>query len=151
MDLKYRPNVAGILQRPKDGRILIGERFDVAGAWQFPQGGVDKGESAEEAFFREMEEEIGLTPSDYKVLRSKEGYRYKFPKDRPKRGKYLGQEQTYYLCKFVGKESAIRLDAHQQEFAAYKWIKPEKFDFSAVPQFKLKVYRAVMLDFFGVS
>lgn len=151
MDKIYRPNVAGILQRPDDGRIFVGERCDVAGAWQFPQGGVDKGETAEEAFFREMEEEIGLKPSDYKVLGSRDGYRYKFPKGRPKRGKYLGQEQTYFHCEFTGDESAIRLDAHDQEFAAYKWIDPSKFDFSVVPDFKLKVYRAVMLDFFGVT
>ena len=57
--IRYRPNVALILQRA-DGRILIGERLDVAGAWQFPQGGVDAGESADEALAREMGEELSL-------------------------------------------------------------------------------------------
>ncbi len=34
-------------------------RTDVDNAWQFPQGGIDNGESADEALYRELEEEIG--------------------------------------------------------------------------------------------
>ncbi|MFT4548572.1 MAG: putative (di)nucleoside polyphosphate hydrolase [Verrucomicrobiales bacterium] len=149
MEERYRPNVAGILQRPEDGRILVAERCDIAGAWQFPQGGVDKGEGIEEALYRELEEEIGLKPSDYQVVDRRDGYRYKFPKDKPTRGKYCGQEQTYFLCEFTGEESSIHLDGHKQEFADYKWILPDDFDHKAVPKFKRAVYEAVLHDFFG--
>ena len=151
MAKKYRPNVAGILQRPDDGRILIAERMGIPGAWQFPQGGVDKGETAEEALFREMEEEIGLQPSDYEVVEQRDGYRYEFPKGEKLRKKHTGQEQTYFRCHFTGEESAIRLDLHDQEFSASKWILPEEFDMDAVPEFKREVYRRVWRDFFGIG
>src|SRR5689334_381169 len=61
---KYRPNVAGIL-RNRDGKILICERIHVRNAWQFPQGGVDEGETLEEALVRELWEEIGLDAKDF--------------------------------------------------------------------------------------
>jgi putative (di)nucleoside polyphosphate hydrolase len=151
MASKYRPNVAGILERPEDGRIFIGERFDVPGAWQFPQGGIDKGESEEDAFFREMEEEIGLKPSDYEVVEKRAGYRYKFAKGRVKWGKYRGQEQTYFHCKLVADVSAIQLDLHNQEFSRFRWILPAEFDLGWLPEFKRGVYAAVLHDFFGIG
>ena len=55
----YRPNVAAILQR-ENGDIFVAERINIKGAWQVPQGGIDSGEDAETALFRELQEEIGL-------------------------------------------------------------------------------------------
>ncbi len=58
----YRPNVAAIIlspSYPSACEIFIGERSDIAGAWQFPQGGIDEGETPKEALYRELEEEIG--------------------------------------------------------------------------------------------
>src|SRR5438067_8221410 len=56
---RYRLNVAAILQN-REGKILVCERADATGAWQFPQGGVDEGETLEAALARELVEEIGL-------------------------------------------------------------------------------------------
>ena len=56
-EVKFRPNVAAILRRP-DGRILIGERHDFPGSWQFPQGGIHGTETPEEALRRELAEEL---------------------------------------------------------------------------------------------
>ncbi|MGI9244778.1 MAG: RNA pyrophosphohydrolase [Verrucomicrobiales bacterium] len=151
MDPKFRPNVAGILQRPEDGQILIGERLDVGGAWQFPQGGVDEGESKKQAFFREMEEEIGLVPDDYEVIEKRGGYRYEFPAGKVKWGRFIGQKQTYFLCRLTGDESSIRLDRHKQEFSRVRWIHPSEFDLAWVPEFKREVYASVLQDFFGIS
>ena len=47
-----------------EGFILVAERSNIRGAWQFPQGGVDPGEGLEEALFREIEEEIGVIPHE---------------------------------------------------------------------------------------
>ena len=148
---KYRANVAGLLQRPDDGKIFIAERIDVGGAWQFPQGGVDDGEDLETAFYREMEEEIGLRTSDYQVVAQRGGYRYRFPKKHRKRLQFEGQEQTYFLCVFTGDEDSIWLDQHHQEFARYRWIAPEEFDLDWLPKFKREVYAGVLRDFFGVG
>lgn len=145
----YRPNVAGIL-RNSDGQILIAERLNVPGAWQFPQGGVDENEDFQVALFRELEEEIGVTADLVTVRDRRDGYRYAFPKGRLKYGLYGGQEQTYFLCDYHGTDQNIRLDLHHQEFRQYKWIHPESFDLNWVPRFKKAVYIAVFRDFFGI-
>lgn len=145
---RLRPNVAGIVQR-SDGRILICERINLAGAWQFPQGGVDKGESHAEALAREMEEEIGLRPGHYRVVAHKGPYRYLFGDGREKKG-YQGQEQDYYLLQLVAPEAKICLATAHPEFRACRWIEPSGFDLGWLPGFKKEVYQAVLNDFFGI-
>lgn len=146
----YRPNVAAILQRA-DAGILVAERVSFKGAWQFPQGGVDDGESVEEALFRELQEEIGVTRDLVSPVMVRSGYRYAFPKGRLKYGIYGGQEQTYYLCSFHGTDADIHLDTHHREFSRWKWIQPRDFDIRWVPRFKQRVYRAIFKDFFGLD
>jgi putative (di)nucleoside polyphosphate hydrolase len=81
---RYRSNVGAIIRRA-DGKILIGERSNVAGAWQFPQGGIKKSETAREALGRELQEEVSLAPAHYRVVESKGPYRYIFPPGRIRR------------------------------------------------------------------
>ena len=90
-EIEYRSNVAGIL-RNAQGRILVCERAQVEGAWQFPQGGVDEGESLDEALRRELWEEIGVVPEDYRIVAARGPYRYLFGEGRKKKG-YHGKEQ----------------------------------------------------------
>lgn len=152
--VRYRPNVAALVVNPA-GCLLICERATIPGAWQFPQGGVDAGESLEEALFREVREEVGLGPEHYEVVGRREGYRYLYPVDV--RGKKLrkhgnhGQEQTYFLCRL--REGAPPVDVNQKprEFRAYRWIPPEEFDLDWLPAFKRDVYREVMRDFFRID
>lgn len=148
--IKFRPNVAAILIR-KDGKILIAERTDLKGAWQFPQGGVDKGESALEAVKRELKEEIDVDEDLYKIDKEKGGYRYVFPNGNVKWKIYRGQEQTYFLCRFKGKDSDICLETAHPEFRNFQWIKPVDFDLKWLPKFKRNVYRKVLADFFGAG
>ena len=146
----YRPNVAAILQR-ENGDIFVAERINVRGAWQFPQGGIDEGEDAETALFRELEEEIGVKREQLTILERRDGYRYSFPKKRLKYGIYAGQEQSYFLCRFAGEDKDFNLDATHREFAGFKWIKPSEFQMAWLPRFKQAVYRQVLLDFFGIE
>ncbi len=148
-ELRFRPNVAGIIQAD-DGRILICERMEPAGAWQFPQGGVDPGETYEEAFRREMEEEIGLKPEDYTLIDRRGPYRYTFEGGRLKRG-YHGQEQHYFLARLTSPDSHINVCTGHPEFRDFRWVAPEAFDLDWLPFFKKEVYRAVLHDFFGVN
>lgn len=148
--LSYRPNVAALLVNQK-GELLIAERKKKKGAWQFPQGGVDKGESPVEGLKREVFEEIGLTSDCYKIKHSKSGYKYLYPKAVAKKKKYDGQKQMYYLCELKEGAPEIVITKDNVEFRDAKWVKPEDFEASWVPDFKLPVYRQVMLDFFGVS
>ncbi len=147
--IRYRPNVALILQRA-DGRILIGERLDVAGAWQFPQGGVDGGESVDEALAREMREELSLQPSDYRVVDRKGPYRYEFEGGRTKHG-CGGQEQIYFLADLIGDAAGILRDPETPEFRRVRWIEPSEFELEWVAAMKRAVYRDVFRDFFEIK
>ena len=146
--LRYRPNVAAIIKRP-DGKIFIGERCDVAGAWQFPQGGVKKSERALEALSRELQEEISLKPAHYRIIGSKGPYRYLFPAGRTKEG-FNGQEQTYFIVELTASVSNIEVGTEQPEFSQIRWIEPSEFQLGWVPRFKQDVYRQVFTDFFGI-
>jgi len=146
---RYRPNAAGILQRT-DGRILICERFNEAGSWQFAQGGVNSGETMEQALVREMEEELSLCAEDYLILTQKGPYRYLFGKGRGKKG-FDGQEQTYFLTLMTCPEEKINVNTPHQEFRRVRWVDPSEFDLGWVPDFKREVYRAVLTDFFGIA
>jgi putative (di)nucleoside polyphosphate hydrolase len=146
---RYRSNVGAII-KSIDGKILIGERSNVMGAWQFPQGGVKKSETSREALSRELLEELSLAPANYRVLESKGPYRYVFPPGRTKEG-FDGQEQTYFLIEFTGADSNINIATEQPEFLRFRWIEPSEFQIDWVPGFKQDVYRQVFFDFFRVA
>lgn len=150
---RFRPNAALIFQR-SDGRILICERKRHPGAWQFPQGGLDPGETPEQAARREGEEEAGFAPDEYAIIASQGPYRYYYPDEvrervAQKRGQaYVGQEQTYFLCRMQSDDNDPRID--NREFGAFRWIFPEEFDFAWLPAFKRGVYEQVFSDFFSI-
>jgi putative (di)nucleoside polyphosphate hydrolase len=149
MKLKFRPNVAAILQNARE-EILVCERIDVSGAWQFPQGGVDPGESPAQALVRELHEELSLEPEHYEILIDKGPYRYVLGGGRMKKGCH-GQEQRYFLLKFLADESQINVATPHQEFRRTRWIRPSEFLLSWLPSMKREVYQAVFRDFFGVN
>ena len=149
----YRPNVAALLVN-QAGRLLVCERLLIPGAWQFPQGGVDPGETLEEAIVREIEEEVGLKPEHYRIEHSRGGYRYRYPEKvigakPPEKAGFVGQEQTYFLCRLVKGAPDVDLSGEPQEFSRARWIDPAEFDFGWLPDFKKETYRAVLSDFFG--
>jgi putative (di)nucleoside polyphosphate hydrolase len=146
----YRPNVAAILRRA-DGKILVAERVNSPSSWQFPQGGVDSGETLQQALYREVNEEVGVSPEMITVIEEHGGYSYAFTRGRLKYGIYGGQIQTYFLCNFSGTDSDIRLDMHHREFARHMWIFPEEFRIIWVPKFKRGVYVGVFKDFFAID
>lgn len=152
--VRYRPNVAALMMNSV-GSLLICERWSVPGAWQFPQGGVDPGETLEQALFREVQEEIGITSQHYTITLQRDGYRYLYPeavreKKLRKHG-YQGQEQTYYLCQLNHGAPTVNVNQKPREFRAYRWIDPDEFDLDWLPKFKREVYREVMRDFFGLE
>lgn len=52
----------------KDGLFLSAERpegKDYAGWWEFPGGKIEAGESRSDALIREMQEELGITPTSF--------------------------------------------------------------------------------------
>ena len=144
--MNYRPNVALVLL-DSDQRMLICERSDWRGSWQFPQGGIHKGETPEEALAREVREEIGLLPSHYRILRQAGPFRYDFLPEHRK-GSYDGQEQIYFLAEMLPGAPPPNCGDGSGEFLRSLWIEPSRLDFDLVPPMKKDVYRRVLAEFF---
>ncbi|MBV9659144.1 MAG: NUDIX domain-containing protein [Verrucomicrobia bacterium] len=145
----YRPGVGAIV-RASDGRIFLGERDDLPGVWQFPQGGRLPGESAEAALARELCEETSLLPDDYRVVARRGPYRYLFPPGRTKEG-YRGQEHYYFLVDLTAPMERVNVATAQREFRAVRWIVPAEFSLPWVSEMKREPYRQIFRDFFGLE
>ena len=143
MTKRYRPNVAAILQRA-DGRVLIGQRSDFPESWQLPQGGVDEGETAEDALRREVLEEVGIEPDEYTVAEQTGPHRYDFPFGQDQRG-FHGQEQFYFLCRLRDAAAEeVDLSTTCGEFQAVRWVAVQDFPVHLAPPMKQDVYREVL-------
>jgi putative (di)nucleoside polyphosphate hydrolase len=123
----YRPNV-GLALFHRDGPVLLGKRNGAEGPyqWQMPQGGVDRGETPREAAFRELEEEVGVTPGLVDLLEESDDWLYyelpiEFRAKLKHRGRYLGQRQKWFAFRFKGRDADVRLDAHSPEFSDWRW------------------------------
>jgi len=151
-NLPYRPCVGVMLVNP-DGMAFVGKRIDNKEGdwWQMPQGGVDKGEDLRNAALRELGEETGVASRHVTIIaQTREELFYDLPDEligKLWKGKYRGQRQNWFLARFTGSDSDIRLDAHQPpEFCEWKWIEPDELPGLIVP-FKKRVYRTVLEEF----
>jgi putative (di)nucleoside polyphosphate hydrolase len=145
----YRPNVAAVIlssKYPEKCEFFIAHRSDIKNAWQFPQGGIDEGETPQEALLRELKEEIGCNSIEI-LGEYPEWISYDFPATaRGKQYPFDGQTQKYFLVRL--KECAtIDLAAYDiPEFKEYEFVDYESL-FQRVTYFKRKVYRKV-IDYF---
>ena len=97
----YRENVGIVICN--DQRKVLWARRTGEEAWQFPQGGINNGESAEEAMYRELKEEVGLDPHNVEILARTKGWlKYDVPKSwirRDCRDRYRGGKSRFgFYC-----------------------------------------------------
>ena len=145
MDLtRFRPNVGVVLARA-DNKVWLGRRADVGPPrnWQFPQGGVDPGESRLEAAVRELREETGVTSARL-IGQTSDWLAYEFPPDHAgsKIAKgWIGQKQIWFAMRFTGSNSEIDLTGHHHvEFDEWRWADLTEAP-ALVADFKEATYR----------
>ncbi|MCB1858676.1 MAG: RNA pyrophosphohydrolase [Gammaproteobacteria bacterium] len=122
----YRPNVGIILCNNKR-RLFWGRRVG-QNAWQFPQGGIRRDETPEQAMFRELEEEVGLAPHQVEVLGVTEDWlHYQLPKRFLRhhcQPLCIGQKQRWFLLRVLCEETDFCLDhSKKPEFDGWRWVK----------------------------
>jgi len=144
----YRENVCAVIRNGNS--VLICHRNDspIDLGWQFPQGGIDKGEDLISELKRELFEEIG-TDRITVIATLPKYYQYDFPEEMRIAkwgGKYHGQRQRWVLCEFADDKPQIRFDCHDEpEFDAFEWINPKEA-LARIVDFKKEVYRKALSD-----
>ena len=142
----YRPNVGIILCNARN-QVFWAKRINQH-AWQFPQGGIQPGESPEQAMYRELNEEVGLLPEHVRILgRTRNWLRYDVPSQwtrRDNRGIYRGQKQIWFLLRLTGRDCDVSLRASSHpEFDAWRWSE-YWIELESVVEFKRDVYRSAL-------
>jgi putative (di)nucleoside polyphosphate hydrolase len=144
----YRPNV-GIILVNRRNEVFWGKRIREH-SWQFPQGGIKRGETPEQAMYRELHEEVGLMPEHVRIIaRTRDWLRYEVPDHwvrREWRGHYRGQKQIWYLLRLVGSDNHVSLRASEHpEFDAWRW---NEFwiPLETVIEFKRQVYQQALTE-----
>jgi putative (di)nucleoside polyphosphate hydrolase len=120
----FRANI-GIILMSDEGKVFLGRRTGGRG-WQFPQGGVSRGEALEQSLFRELREEIGLTETDVEIIgRTRRWMRYRLPPRYVRRNVKplcIGQKQHWFLLKPTQPTVAFRFDhTEEPEFDRWRW------------------------------
>lgn len=148
--LPYRPCV-GIMLINRQGRVFVGRRInsEESGGWQMPQGGIEDGEDPKTAAMRELKEEIGTDKAE--IIGQSSGWpTYDLPDHlvgKVWQGRYRGQKQKWFVMRFVGDDTDIKLDDHDHpEFSAYRWVPIDQLP-ELVVEFKVPVYELVVAEF----
>ena len=138
----FRANV-GIILCNDEGRLLLAGRTGSKG-WQFPQGGMLSGETAAEAMYRELHEEVGLAADDVEILgETSDWLRYRLPKKYVRHGTKplcIGQKQRWFILRLRAPEDRVRLDQTESpEFDRWRWVEFWR-PVNEVIYFKRRVY-----------
>ncbi len=141
---KYRQGVGALILN-NENKIFVAKRITPKNSWQMPQGGIDDYEDPDIALFRELKEEIGT--DNVKIIGKTQKLKYDLPDADKKNlfnGKYNGQEQVWYIVKFLGNDADIDLNYHHApEFLEWKW-ENEDYILSNIVSFKYNMYAEVI-------
>ena len=147
---QYRRGV-GVMLINADRKIWVGARLDNdADAWQMPQGGIDEGEEPWATALRELQEETGIAPHLVeRVAECPERLRYSLPPELVGviwKEPWVGQEQDWFLCRFLGADSDVNIATEHPEFREWKWVEPRRLPELIVP-FKRELYARLVQEF----
>ncbi len=144
----FRANV-GIILANCDGEVFWGKRIGQT-SWQFPQGGIDPGETPLEAMYRELHEETGLLAKHVEVIGCTQDWlRYRLPKHMIRQRSNptcIGQKQRWFLLRLMCSDDSVNLRATKiPEFDGWRWV-DYAYPTQAVVYFKRQVYETAMKE-----
>ena len=138
----------GIVVLNNKNKVFVGKRKDnPINKWQMPQGGVDKGEDFLKAMKRELFEETGIRNIEI-IKKIEKIYEYELPKNLVGiiwKGKYRGQQQTWFITKFLGNDNEVNLNTKHQEFIEWKWVNANMLP-NIIVEFKKKLYQDLLKE-----
>ena len=145
--LPYRPNVCMLVFNSR-GELFLGQRDGEPETWQFPQGGVDAGQSLEENVLRELQEELGAAKECFAIVAQlKATHTYDFGTPRAYGAEvFRGQAQTFWLVRFVADDTAIQIATPEREFMGWGWYTPAAVRLKAEPR-RLSGYLGPLAEF----
>ncbi len=133
----------------KDNQVFVGQRLDkTSEAWQMPQGGIDGGETPQQAMWREMMEEVGTNKAEI-IHEINEWLFYDLPEHLATKlwgGRYKGQMQKWFALRFTGEDKDINIVTEIPEFVSWKWADVNSLPDMIVP-FKRDLYSEVVSGF----
>lgn len=144
----FRLSIGIILANDKN-RLLWAKRIG-QDAWQFPQGGLNEGETPEQALFRELHEEVGLEPADVTILGVTSGWlKYRLPKKMIRHYSHplcIGQKQKWFMLRLATADHRIHLEKSvKPEFDRWRWVS-YWYPLHQVIPFKRHVYRRALQE-----
>ena len=144
----FRPNV-GIILCNGEGKLFWAKRIG-QDAWQFPQGGIKRTETPEQALFRELNEEVGLGRDDVEILHETSDWlRYRLPQNfiRQHSGPVcIGQKQKWFLLALQSDDNSVHLNRTcEPEFDDWCWVN-YWHPVNQVINFKRDVYRKALTE-----
>jgi len=154
--LPYRPCV-GIMLLNAQGLVWVGRRIQkwegdgAESLWQMPQGGIDEGESPEQAALRELEEETGTAHAQV-IAECPRWLNYDLPRQAlgiGLKGKYRGQTQKWFAMRFLGRDGDFNIEApdgQRAEFDAWKWVTLKQAG-EGIVAFKRPIYDELLKEF----
>ena len=134
----------------REGKVFVGLRIDNRDeAWQMPQGGSTRAKSRgprrcaswkrKPAFARSWSSGSPQCPERLKYRLPDElvGVVWKEP--------WIGQDQDWYLARFLGQDGDVDIATSDPEFRDWKWIDPAALPDAIVP-FKRDLYRRLLAN-----
>ena len=143
----------GIVLCNTDGEVLIARRRGTQDQWQFPQGGIERGESLEATMSRELHEELGVRLSEVDVLaQTRKSLLYRLPAEITASNDaiadldFIGQKLTFFLLQLTASSSVINVYAGERpEFDSWRWVS-YWYPVRAIVRFKREMYRHVLAE-----
>ncbi len=136
----FRAGIVAVVRRA-DGKVLAFERTDYSGEWQLPQGGIERGESPEQAAWRELEEETGLGSTHVRLVDEYDGWTvYVWPPEM-RRGARLGQAHRWFF--FEPLRADVEPTPDGDEFSDWTWMSVTSL-IERVVDFRKVPYRQVL-------